>query len=206
MGEEFGLPRISTGDMFREALESNTPLGNEAKQYMDRGELVPDDVTVRLVEQRLNEEDARDGFILDGFPRNLPQARILADKLAELGRPLDAAIYINVPQEESIRRISERRVCSQCGTTYSRDQLQGEEPRCGVCGGPLVQRQDDSEETARFRLEVYLDQTEPVVQFYKDAGLLIEIDGLRPIEDVFQDIVNALGVRRDETRVGGDTP
>ncbi|REJ36423.1 MAG: adenylate kinase, partial [Bacillota bacterium] len=175
LAQRLGIPRISTGDMFRAALKSDTELGRRVKAYVERGELVPDHLTVALVEERLAQPDARSGFVLDGFPRTVPQAQALDEKLLAAGRPLHAAIYINVPQEVAIRRIASRRVCSQCGATYSQDQV-AEAGVCPACGGPLVQRPDDSEETARHRLQVYLAQTHPVVEYYRRAGILVEVE------------------------------
>lgn len=206
LAQRLGIPRISTGDMFRAALRSATPLGRQVKEYVERGELVPDHLTVALVEERLAQPDARAGFVLDGFPRTVPQAQALDEKLAAAGRPLHAALFINVPPEEAIRRIASRRVCAQCGATYSRDQLSQENGRCPECGGPLVQRPDDSEETARRRLRVYMDQTHPVVEYYRREGLLVEVNGLQAIPAVLSDILQALeavGERRQDVGAGG---
>ncbi len=203
LAKRLGIPRISTGDMFRAVLRSDTDLGRQVKEYVERGELVPDHLTVALVEERLAQADAREGFVLDGFPRTVPQAKALDEKLLAAGRPLRAAIYIKVPQEVAIRRISSRRVCAQCGATYSREQLAGSSPRCLACGGPLVQRPDDSEETARHRLEVYMAQTHPVVEYYRREGSLVEVDGQQAIPDVLADILEALGARRQDVGAGG---
>ncbi|HLT58488.1 MAG: adenylate kinase [Limnochordales bacterium] len=206
LAQRLGIPRISTGDMFREALRSETALGRQVKEYVERGELVPDHLTVALVEERLKQPDARAGFVLDGFPRTVPQARALDEKLAAAGRPLHAAVYINVPQEEAIRRIASRRVCGQCGATYSAGQGAADDGRCPACGGPLVQRPDDSEETARHRLQVYMAQTHPVVEYYRQEGLLVEVDGQQSIPDVLNDILQALaavGSRRQDVGAGG---
>lgn len=205
LGERLDVPHISTGDMFREALQSDTPLGKQVKEYVERGELVPDSLTVALVEQRLNQSDARDGFILDGFPRTVPQARALGDTLAAADRPLDAVVFIDVPQEEAVRRISERRICSQCGATYRAGSPEAAANRCSTCGGPLVQRPDDSQETARRRLQVYMDQTHPVVDYYREEGILVTVDGGRGISEVLSDILAGLARYgyREEVGDGG---
>lgn len=192
LAKELGIPRISTGDMFREALQSDTELGRQVKEYVERGELVPDSLTVALVEQRLSQPDARDGFILDGFPRTVPQAEALRDTLAAAGKPIDAAVFIDVDQEEAIRRIAGRRVCSQCGATYGAGAPEVEADRCSQCGGPLVQRPDDTEETARRRLQVYMDQTHPVVEFYRAENRLVTVDGGRDVPEVLADILEGL--------------
>ena len=202
VAQRLGIPRISTGDMFRAALKSDTDLGRRVKEYVERGELVPDHLTVALVEERLAQPDARAGFVLDGFPRTVPQAQALDEKLFEAGRPLHAAIYINVPPEVAIRRIASRRVCAQCGATYSQVQV-AEAGVCPACGGPLVQRPDDSEETARRRLQVYLAQTHPVVEYYRRAGILVEVDGQQAIPDVLADILAALSAHRQDVEAGG---
>lgn len=204
LAKQLRIPRISTGDMFREALQSETELGRQVKAYVERGELVPDSLTVALVEQRLSQPDARDGFILDGFPRTVPQAEALRDTLAAAGKPLHAAVFIDVPQEEAIRRISERRICGQCGATYRAGAAEVAAGRCWTCGGPLVQRPDDTEETARRRLQVYMNQTHPVVEFYRSQEILVTVDGGRDIPDVLEDILDGLarfGLRR---QAGGE--
>lgn len=203
LAQRLGIPRISTGDMFRAVLRSDTALGRQVKEYVERGELVPDHLTVALVEERLAQPDARAGFVLDGFPRTVPQAQALDEKLASVGRPLHAAVYIHVPPEEAIRRIASRRVCAQCGATYSRDQVDKGGGRCPGCGGPLVQRPDDSEETARRRLQVYMAQTHPVVEYYRRKGILVEVDGQQAIPAVLADILAALSARRQDVGAGG---
>lgn len=203
LGRRLAIPRISTGDMFRAVLRSETALGRQVKEYVERGELVPDHLTVALVEERLNQADAGRGFVLDGFPRTVPQARALDEKLRQIGRPLDAAVFIHVPEEEAVRRVSARRVCEQCGATYGQAQVEQSGGRCPACGGPLVQRPDDSEETARRRLQVYLSQTRPVVDYYKERGILVEVDGQQPIPDVLEDILRALGQQGNAGVSGG---
>lgn len=191
--ERFGVPHISTGEMFREAIKSGNNVGCEAKKYIDRGELVPDDLAIEIVKRRLLMADCRDGYILDGFPRTVPQAKALDRVIGEIGKPIDAVINIQISDDEAIRRIAQRRVCAQCGATYSGDQLKsGEPPRCNICGGPLVQRDDDNEETARNRLKVYLQQTHPLVDYYAEQGILLTVNGEQEIEAVFEECVKGL--------------
>lgn len=191
--ERFGVPHISTGEMFREAIKSGNDVGCEAKKYIDRGELVPDDLAIEIVKRRLLMADCRDGYILDGFPRTVPQAKALDRVIGEIGKPIDAVINIQISDDEAIRRIAQRRVCAQCGATYSADQLKsGEPPRCNICGGPLVQRDDDNEETARNRLKVYLQQTHPLVDYYAEQGILLTVNGEQEIEAVFEECVKGL--------------
>lgn len=202
LGKHLGIPPISTGDMFRDALQSETELGLQVKGFVERGGLVPDRLTVALVEQRLGEDDARHGFLLDGFPRTVAQANALNELLAAGGNHLDAAIFVDVPQEESLRRISLRRVCEQCGATYGGDAAAGDV--CPACGGKLVQRQDDPEETVRARLRVYTEQTVPVVEYYANDGILVKVDGMQPIDTVLSDIVEALNDLGLSRQAGGD--
>lgn len=191
--ERFGVPHISTGEMFREAIKSGNDVGCEAKKYIDRGELVPDDLAIEIVKRRLLMADCRDGYILDGFPRTVPQAKALDRVIGEIGKPIDAVINIQISDDEAIRRIAQRRVCAQCGATYSGDQLKsGEPPRCNICGGSLVQRDDDNEETARNRLKVYLQQTHPLVDYYAEQGILLTVNGEQEIEAVFEECVKGL--------------
>lgn len=206
LADHFNVPHISTGGIFRGEIESESDLGRQAKAFMDRGELVPDDLSIALVRVRLQAPDCSEGFILDGFPRSVPQAQALDRVLPELGIALDAAINIQITETEAIRRIADRLVCQQCGATYSRQWKEiVESGACRDCGGPLVQRADDTEETARNRLRVYLEQTHPVVDYYRSRGILISIDGQRPVNEVFEAIVAALadnGVWNPSTGVG----
>ncbi len=200
--KEFSVPHISTGDMFRQAVQAQTPLGLSAKSFMDRGELVPDAVTIGIVALRLAADDTAHGFLLDGFPRTLTQAAALQDVLTELGKTLTAVINIEVPEEELIRRLTGRQVCKACGATFHRvfhPSPQGE--RCGVCGGELYQRVDDSEETVRSRLLVYSRQTAPLIEYYRQRGLLKNIDGLLPIDVVTETLRGLLWVRHDCNQV-----
>lgn len=191
--QEYGIPHISTGDMFRAAVKAGTPLGLTAKSFMDRGELVPDEVTIGIVKERLAEPDTAKGFLLDGFPRTIPQAEALDEALSSLDKELTAVINIDVPEDELVRRLTGRLVCKACGTTYHRvfnPSPSGE--LCGVCNGQLFQRADDSEATVRSRLEVYHRQTTPLVAYYEKTGKLRHIDGLLPIEEVTAKLREAL--------------
>ncbi len=193
LGAHFGVPHVSTGEMFREALARRTPLGLAARKYMDAGKLVPDDVTVGLVKERLGRPDSSAGFILDGFPRNLTQAGALEDVLRELGMALAAAASIEARTETVVRRLSGRRQCRQCGAVYHIEFNPPPEPgRCPECGGELYQRDDDREETVRERLRVYAAETEPVLGFYRQRGLLVVVDGERDIDEVTRSIISAL--------------
>jgi adenylate kinase len=193
LGSAFGVPYVSTGDTFRNAAAAGTPVGATAKSFMDRGELVPDAVTVGVVEERLSQADAAAGFIMDGFPRTAQQATAFDALLAKMGRRLDAVIEIAVPREVLIARTTGRRVCANCQKSY---QLQTAPPRvagvCDNCGGPLEQRADDAEPTVKKRLAVYERQTAPVLAYYKGAGLLKAIDGTRSVDDVFASICAAV--------------
>lgn len=193
LAEHWGIPHISTGSIFREAIRSHSPLGELAKRYIDRGHLVPDDIAIEIVKARLSAPDCRDGYILDGFPRTVAQAKALDEALGKEGCMLDAAVEIHISDEEAVQRIAHRRVCAVCGATYFRGRRQGEAPaRCERCGGALVRRDDDTEETARERLAVYLAQTHPVVSYYAERGRLITVDGEQGIRQVFEDLLAAL--------------
>ncbi len=190
---KYNIPQISTGDMFRAAVKNETPLGLEAKKYMESGQLVPDEVTIGIVRERLSEEDCKAGFILDGFPRTTAQAVSLDAILSDLGITLDGVINISVPNEELIVRATGRLICPICGTTYHVKFKPPKQP--GICdkdGGKLYQREDDKEETVRQRLEVYGTQTKPLIDYYKNSGHYVEINGLQPMDRVFDDIVAAL--------------
>jgi len=192
--KEFGLPHISTGDMFRQALQAQTPLGLAAKSFMERGELVPDEVTIGIVALRLAAADVAQGFLLDGFPRTLTQASALDDVLKNLNKSLTAVLNIEVPEDELMRRLTGRQVCKACGATYHRVfHPSPESEKCGLCGGVLYQRADDSEATARARLTVYRNQTEPLIEYYGRRGLLKTVDGLLPIDVVTEKLRALLG-------------
>ncbi|WP_022854357.1 adenylate kinase [Thermodesulfatator atlanticus] len=194
IAEKFGIPQISTGDMFREHLSKGTELGKKAKEYMDKGALVPDEIVLGMVEERLKQPDCEKGFILDGFPRTLPQAEALDKLLEKLGKKIDYAILIDVPDEELVKRLTGRRTCKKCGMMYHvMFKPPKEEGKCDVCGGELYQRADDNEETVKNRLKVYHEQTEPIVQYYEKKGVLYRIDGMGSIEEIFNRIVKLLG-------------
>ncbi|RLF09883.1 MAG: adenylate kinase [Thermoprotei archaeon] len=196
LSEKLGVPHIATGDIFREAVKAGTELGRLAKQYMDRGELVPDEVVIGIVEERLRRPDCSKGFILDGFPRTIKQAEVLDEMLQKMGVKLDAVVNLEVSEDEVVKRISLRRTCRNCGAIY---HLITNPPKkegvCDKCGGELYQRDDDREETVRSRLRVYRQQTEPLLKFYEQRGLLKNVDGEKRIEEVFKEILAALGVK-----------
>ncbi|PTJ45619.1 adenylate kinase [Staphylococcus simulans] len=191
--KKFPIPHISTGDMFRKAIKDETELGKEAKSYMDHGELVPDEVTVGIVKERLSEDDAKKGFLLDGFPRTLEQAEALSKIMTELGRKIDAVINIEVPEEELMNRLTGRRVCEVCGTTY---HLVFNPPKVdGVCdldGGKLYQREDDNPETVAKRLEVNVKQSKPILEYYDKEGVLKNVDGSKDIQEVTGSVIDIL--------------
>ncbi len=185
--ETFNLEHVASGDLFRENLREKTDLGNLAQKYMDRGELVPDDVTIGMIRSRLEQPDAADGVILDGFPRTIAQARGLNEMLSNMDRELSAVLHIAVPDEELIRRLSGRWICEQCQTPYHvHSNPPREAGKCDVCGGKLYQREDDKPETVRARLKVYHEQTSPLIEFYREANLLHEVDGSGEIDDVWE--------------------
>ncbi|GAA0227106.1 MULTISPECIES: adenylate kinase [Cryptosporangium] len=186
-------PKISTGDLFRFNVGQGTPLGVEAKKYMDAGQLVPDEITINMVRQRLAEPDAVDGFLLDGFPRNVPQAEVLDDMLKELGVKIDVVLELVVEDDEVIRRLSGRRTCRGCGKIWHVEfDPTTVEGVCDRCDGQLFQRDDDKPETIAKRLEVYHEQTEPLVDFYSAQGKLVGIDATGPVEDVTDRAIDAL--------------
>jgi len=187
--KKYPIPHISTGDMFRAAIKNNTELGQKAKSFMDNGELVPDEVTIGIVRERLLEEDAKRGFLLDGFPRTVEQAVALNDILAEADRKIEAVVNIDVQEEELMNRLTGRRICETCGTTY---HLVFNPPKvegiCDIDGGKLYQRADDNPETVRNRLDVNIKQTKPLVDFYTAQGVLFNIDGSKDIKDVTAEV------------------
>lgn len=192
--EKYHIPHISTGDMFRAAIKEETELGLKAKSYMDKGELVPDEVTIGIVRERLGKDDCKNGFLLDGFPRTVPQAESLETILSELGTSIDYCININVDQSILMERLTGRRICKSCGSTYhlvfNPPSVEGQ---CDKCGGELYQRADDNEETVANRLEVNVKQMKPLLDFYENKGYLRNIDGQQDIDKVFQDITELLG-------------
>ena len=193
LAKHYGIPQISTGDIFRANIASRTPLGVEAKRYMDAGDLVPDEVTIGIVRDRLAQDDARAGFLLDGFPRTVRQAEALADLLDDLGTPLDAVLELQVDDDEVVRRLSGRRTCRSCGHVWHAEfDPPATEGRCDVCGGELFQRDDDLPDTIRRRLEVYADQTAPLVGFYEKADLLRSISAMGAVDTVTKRAIAAL--------------
>lgn len=187
--EAYGLAHISTGDILRKAVADQTPLGLAAKAYMDKGELVPDEVVIGLVRERLQEPDTAAGFILDGFPRTVVQAEALSDVLAELGKNLDAVITIEVDKEALVKRLTARRTCATCGAIFNvLFQPEAASGSCPSCGGQLLQRDDDTVETVTNRLEVYERSTLPLVDYYRNAGLLRSVDGNKTPDEVFAQI------------------
>jgi adenylate kinase len=192
--KEMKIPHISTGDMFRKAVKEGTPLGLEAKRYMDQGQLVPDQVTVGIVKERLSEADCANGFLLDGFPRTVPQADALNKTLSELNVKLDYVINIVVDRAGLMERLTGRRVCKSCGATYHlvyNPSRSGE--KCQACSGELYQRSDDTEETVTKRLDVYESQTAPLIEYYDKKGLLINVDGGKPVGEVTISVLKVLG-------------
>jgi len=187
------LPHVASGDLFRYNLKNQTELGLKAKAYMDKGELVPDDITIAMVLDRLSRSDCARGALLDGFPRTLAQAEALDRALEEQGAAIDLVLNLQVPEEELISRITGRRVCRDCGATY---HIKYNPPKvagvCDKCGGELYQRDDDTEETARRRLTVYLEQTQPLIEYYNRKGVLVHIDGNRPIDEVTKALKDAV--------------
>ena len=185
LAQEWDVPHVATGEMLREAAAAGTPLGREAKGYMDRGALVPDDVIIRMIADRLRRSDARKGFLLDGFPRTIAQAEGLECLLKDLGQPLERVVYFDVSEPELLRRLTGRRVCRACQTAFHLVSAPPTTPGvCDRCGGELYQREDDSEATVRNRLGVYARQTAPLLDWYRDRNLLVTVPGEGPIADI----------------------
>ncbi|GLX95711.1 adenylate kinase [Herbidospora sp. NBRC 101105] len=198
IASHLSIPKISTGDIFRANVSGGTELGKLAKTYMDRGDLVPDEVTIAMVRGRLAEDDAQDGFLLDGFPRNVAQAEVLKKMLADLGSGLDLVLELVVDDDEVVRRLAGRRTCRSCGKVWHVDfDPPKKDGVCDACGGELFQRDDDREETIRHRLEVYQEQTSPLINFYADEGILRGVDATGPVEEV---TARAMGELRKFTR------
>lgn len=195
--EKYGIPHISTGDMFRAAMKEGTELGLQAKSFMDKGELVPDEVTIGIVRERLSKEDCQTGFLLDGFPRTVPQAEALENLLVDLDRVIDYVINIQVDKDILMERLTGRRICKNCGATY---HLVFNPPQhegiCDRCGGELYQRADDNEETVQNRLDVNIKQSQPLLDFYETKGYLRSINGQQDIHKVLADIEQLLGGNR----------
>ena len=194
LAETYGIPHISTGDIFRMNIKNGTELGKEAKTYMDQGALVPDELTVRILLDRVAKDDCKNGYLLDGFPRNIPQANVLEEALSKLGDKIDYAINVEVPDDNIIRRMSGRRACLACGATYHIEHVPPKkEGICDKCGEELVLRDDDRPETVGNRLQVYKDQTQPLIEFYEKKGVLHNVDGTKNMNEVFETIVTILG-------------
>jgi len=193
IADKFGIPHISTGDILRKAIADKTLLGKQAAEYLEKGLLVPDDLVIAMVKSRLDMEDCKNGFLLDGFPRTVKQAESLDDYMQEKGIQLDIVLNIEVKQDTLIERFTGRRVCEQCGATYNIKSSPPKEPGlCDKCGGRLIIRDDDKPETVKKRLEVYETSTAPLIGYYKEKNLLINIDGSGSIDDVFEDILEHL--------------
>ena len=193
--KKYNIPHISTGDIFRANIKQGTELGKRAKEYMDKGLLVPDDLVVSIVKDRITEEDCKDGFLLDGFPRTVNQGEALDDELSQLNLKLDKVINIDVEKEVLIERAIGRRICKDCGATYHiKFNLPKKEGFCDDCGGRLYQRDDDTQETVEKRIEVYQKQTKPLIDYYTEKGLILNVDGTKPINELFEEIVQALEV------------
>ena len=191
---KYQIPHISTGDIFRANIKGGTELGMKAKTFMDQGMLVPDEITIGMLMDRIHEADCANGYVLDGFPRTIPQAESLTKALKDMGEAIDYAVNVDVPDENIVSRMGGRRACVSCGATYHVEfNAPKKEGICDTCGEKLVLRDDDKPETVQKRLTVYHDQTQPLIDYYKKEGALVEVDGTQDMEKVFQDIVKILG-------------
>lgn len=194
IAKKYQVPHVSTGDIFRANIKNGTELGMEAKKYIDRGLLVPDNLTVKILLDRVSQPDCANGYVLDGFPRTIPQAEVLDEALRELGEKVDYAINVDVPDENIVKRMSGRRACLKCGATYHIEHIPSKvEGVCDTCGSELVLRDDDKPETVLNRLEVYHNQTQPLIDFYEKKGVLKSVDGTVDMQSVFEAIVAILG-------------
>ena len=194
IAEKYSIPHISTGDIFRANIKNGTELGKKAKTYMDQGLVVPDELVVDLVVDRVNQDDCANGYVLDGFPRTIPQAEALDAALASMGQSMDYAINVEVPDENIVARMSGRRACVDCGATYHIVHAPTKQENvCDNCNGELILRDDDKSETVQKRLNVYHDQTQPLIDYYQNKNILVEVDGTVHMEDVFAAIVEILG-------------
>lgn len=194
IAEKYGIPHISTGDIFRYNIKNGTELGKEAKKYMDQGLLVPDELTVKILLDRVAKDDCKNGYVLDGFPRTIPQAEVLEEALTKLGDRIDYAINVEVPDENIVKRMGGRRACVNCGATYHIEHVPPKkEGICDNCGSELILRDDDKPETVKNRLSVYHKQTQPLIDFYNGKGVLRTVDGTVDMKDVFNVIVAILG-------------
>jgi len=193
LSREMDLPHIASGDLFRQALEERTEVGLLAKSYMDKGKLVPDEITIKMILERINQPDCASGCLLDGFPRTLHQAKVLDEALKEQGKSIDKAIYIEVPNEELVKRLSGRWLCRTCQTPYHMTSSPPKTPgKCDKCGGELYQRSDDREETVKGRLSIFFAQTVPILDYYKKQGKLIRVNGNLGMQGVAREIISAL--------------
>lgn len=193
IAEKYGIPHVSTGDIFRANIKNGTELGKEAKKYMDQGLLVPDELTVKILLDRVAKDDCKNGYVLDGFPRTIPQAEVLDRALGGMNDAIDVAVNVDVPDESIIRRMSGRRACLSCGATYHIEHVPPKkEGICDHCGQPLVLRDDDKPETVQNRLKVYHEQTQPLIDYYTGKGILRTVDGTQSMNDVFAAIVEIL--------------
>ena len=194
IADKYAIPHISTGDIFRANLKAGTELGKKAKEYMDQGLLVPDELTCDLVMDRISQDDCKNGFVLDGFPRTIPQAEALDAALSNINEKMDYAIDVDVPDENIVNRMSGRRACLNCGATYHIVSIPTKvEGICDRCGSQVVLRDDDQPETVKKRLDVYHEQTQPLIDYYKEQNILKTVNGTQPMEDVFAAIVEILG-------------
>lgn len=194
ISNRYSIPHISTGDIFRKNISENTPLGIEAKSYMDNGQLVPDEVTINMVKDRLQQDDCKNGYLLDGFPRTVHQAEALDNFLTEREESIDTALLIEVPKEFILERMTGRRVCPSCGASYHiKFNPPTNDGKCDLCGSDVIQRKDDTEETVKERLDVYENQTQPLIDFYKNKKQLSVVDGTQAIHEVFESICKILG-------------
>lgn len=194
IADKYKVPHISTGDIFRANIKNGTELGMEAKKYMDQGQLVPDELTVKILLDRVAQDDCENGYVLDGFPRTIPQAEVLDEALTKLGESIDYAINVDVPDENIVKRMGGRRACVNCGATYHIEHVPPKaEGICDKCGEKLILRDDDKPETVKNRLKVYHDQTQPLIDFYTAKGVLRTVDGTVDMNDVFAAIVSILG-------------
>ena len=194
IADKYDIPHISTGDIFRANIKDGTPLGKKAKTFMEQGLLVPDELVVDLVVDRLSKDDCKKGYILDGFPRTIPQAESLDKALTDINEKIDFAINVEVPDENIVSRMSGRRACPSCGATYhivhAPTKIEG---KCDRCNGDLILRDDDKPETVKKRLDVYHTQTQPLIDYYTKKGVLVEVDGTKDMENVFDDIIKIIG-------------
>ncbi|WP_408070284.1 adenylate kinase [Butyrivibrio sp. JL13D10] len=194
IAEKYKVPHISTGDIFRANIKNGTDLGKKAKEYMDKGQLVPDELTVEILLDRVAQDDCANGYVLDGFPRTIPQADVLDKELTKLGDKVDYAINVDVPDENIVRRMSGRRACLKCGATYHIEHIPPKkEGICDTCGSELVQRDDDKPETVKNRLSVYHEQTQPLIDYYTKKNILKTVDGTKDMQEVFNEITGILG-------------